>query len=219
MDLKPGEVVVGGNGRPLLYKREFMEVGMTEERASALEQKMRAAVNKWVDGAVLRPNSAQKPVWMNDPHFMLFAHLKQFVFSFQDVILKRVWNEAKQGNYAPALALASYVPIMMAADFLKGLLVGGGEQPAFKKNWEFSDYFFNGVRRAGLLGQGDFMVDAAVHGPASTAGPAIEQGVDLFKVAGGKEPVGNFFLDSMPASQFFNTAFKGKSKADPVFME
>jgi hypothetical protein len=49
--------------------------------------KVRAAVNMWVDGAVLRPDAVDKPIWMNDPHWALVAHLKQFVYAFQETIL------------------------------------------------------------------------------------------------------------------------------------
>ena len=47
---------------------------------------------QWVDGAVLRPDAADKPLWMSDPHWALVAHLKQFVFTFQKVNTAEIWR-------------------------------------------------------------------------------------------------------------------------------
>ena len=89
---------------------------------------------------MLRPDAVDKPVWMSDPHFALVAHLKQFVFSFHETILKRVAHEAANGNYSPVMALASYVPVMIAADMVKGMIMGGGSQPSWKQDWTAGDY-------------------------------------------------------------------------------
>jgi hypothetical protein len=134
---------------------------------------MRAAVNKWVDGAVLRPDAADKPIWMNDPHWALVAHLKQFVFSFHETILKRVMHEVNHGNYKPAMALASYVPIMIASDLVKGMIQGGGSQPDWKEKWGAEDYLWSGVQRGGLLGTGQFAADARLRRAARA--PAVRR--------------------------------------------
>lgn len=189
-------------GRVKLFQSE----GLSAQQ----EAKMRAAVNKWVDGAVLRPNQADKPIWMNDPHFMLVAHLKQFVYAFQHTIIDRVVHEFKEGNYSPAMALASYVPIMIASDYMKGFIQGGGEQPAWKRDWGVSDWVNSGVERAGLYGVGQFTADTLAGNFGSLTGPTIEQLGDAVSVLGGKERFGDFALKSLPA----NSLYKGTVMAD-----
>lgn len=217
LGLKPGDVQFDAAlDRPKLFQHE----GLTAEQ----EGKMRAAVNRWVDGAVLRPDSADKPIWMNDPHWALVAHLKQFVYSFHETILKRVAHEMEHGNYTPAVALASYVPIMMASDFVKGMIQGGGQEPEWKKNWGAGDYVWSGVERAGLLGVGQFRADMLSDvtkggiGVGALAGPTIEQLTDAVRVAGGRESMGHFALKSMPANALYAGALGGPA-TDPKFAD
>jgi hypothetical protein len=211
LGLTKGDVKKTPEGRIALTEAD----GLSKEQAL----KMRLAVNKWVDGAILRPDAADKPIWMNDPHFALIAHLKQFVYSFHETILKRVMHEYNNGNYTPAMALASYVPTMIAADMAKGLIQGGGSQPDWKDKWDAGDYAWSGVQRAGLLGTGQFVADALGHnGPGSLAGPTIEQLGDAVSVLDGHEMFKHFLLKSMPANALYAAA-AGGSATDPTFAD
>lgn len=216
LGLKPGDVKLGADGRVLLSEAE----GLTLEQAA----KMKMAVNRWVDGAVLRPDAVDKPIWMSDPHFVLVAHLKQFVFSFHETILKRVAHELDHGNYAPAMALASYVPVMMASDFLKGFIQGGGSQPEWKREWELSDYIEAGIERGGLYGTGQFAIDALKDvrqggvGVGALAGPTIEQLAEAVRAMGGRESYSHFALKSMPANALY-AAYVGGEATDPKFVD
>ena len=189
-------------------------------------RRVHAAINQWVDGAVLRPDASDRPIWMNDPHYALISHLKQFVFSFQKTILERVVHEFRNGNYTPMMALASYVPIMMAADFAKGLLVTGGDTPEWQKGWTPADYLEYGVERAGLLGVGQFGMDVAknIHrgglGVGALTGPTIEQFGDIVSTLGGHKQFGNTVIDALPANTFVKGwSGRGESKADPIFAD
>lgn len=204
----------GANGQLRQRIKLTEDDGLTPAEAV----KMRDAVNKWVDGAILRPDQADKPIWFNDPHYALVSHLKQFTYAFHHTIIDRVVREAKEGNYKPAAALASYVPVMIAADYLKGFVQGGGDQPAWKRDWGPSDYLWNGVQRAGLLGVGQFGVDAAGRGLGTLSGPTLEQLGDATDVMGGTGRFNSFFLDAMPANALYSAAFKG-SHADAMFTE
>jgi hypothetical protein len=221
-----GNAVAAEAPRPLLTKDEFLAHGMNDAQATRAALAMRNAVNKWVDGAVLRPNAAHKPVWSNDPHWALVAHLKQFVYAFHDTILKRVMTEARHGNYTPAMALASYVPIMMAADFTKGMILGGGAQPDYKQGWDFGDYVGAGMQRAGLFSIGQFGIDALKdmrHGGTGAGpllGPQLEQVGDALRVMGGRESVGAFVADALPASVLTKSVVHvGEEKSDPNFSD
>lgn len=138
--------------------------------------KIQQALFRWVETAILRPNASMRPAWASDPHFSLIFHMKQFTYAMQKVILERVHNEIKHGNYDPAIAMVlTYVPAMMAADFLRGIAANGGEEPPWKRKWDFGDYLSNSVQRAGLLGVPQFALDVAEWGPGELAGPAAEQ--------------------------------------------
>lgn len=211
LNLQPKEVIVV-NGRPLLTKQEFIDHGMDEASAENMSVKMRSAVNKWVDGAILRPNAVQKPGWMNDPHFALVAHLKQFMYSFNETILKRVTYEAKNGNYMPAMALASYVPMMIAADFIKGALLNGGDEPDYKKGWDLTDYVWGGMQRAGLFGYAQMGLDAAKDiqhggtGIGGLSGPAIEQMIQGVGAMGGRTQYSSFAMNALPLNPIAKAA-------------
>lgn len=140
------------------------------------DPKIQQAIFRWVEGAILRPNAAMRPSWSSDPHFALIFHLKQFTYAMQKVLLERVANEAKHGNYDPAITMIlTYVPAMMAADFLRGIAAHGGEEPPWKRRWTFGDYLADGVQRAGLFGVPQLALDTAKWGPTELAGPAVEQ--------------------------------------------
>ncbi len=174
--------------------------------------RVRAAVNMWVDGAVLRPDAADAAIWMNDPHYMLFSHLKRFAHSFHHTIIKRVIHEARNGNYAPAAALTSYIPMMLAADMAKGVLQGGGETPEWKKNWTAADYLMNATERAGVFGVGQYGIEALHGNWGALAGPTVEQLSDAVKVMGGRESMRSFVLHAMPANSLYSTwAKSGKN--------
>ncbi len=209
LGFKPGEMIVK-DGRPLMTQAEFKAHGMTDAQAQTASDRMAIALNKWVDGAILRPNAAHKPIWMNDPRFALFSHLKQFVYSFQETILKRVINEARHGNAGPAYALAAYVPFMIAADVMKGMLVSGGGVPDDRKNWDLVDYVGYGTQRAGLFGVSQIGIDIAkdVHrggvGLGAVAGPTLEQLGDAVSVVAGPQQFETFAMNSLPANQVFD---------------
>jgi hypothetical protein len=216
LGLRPGDIKVLAGGHIALTQA----AGLTR----AQEQRVHAAINQWVDGAMLRPDAADKPIWMNDPHYALISHLKQFVFTFQKVILGRMVHELRNGNYVPAMALATYVPVMIAADAAKGLIQGGGDVPEWKKGWGVADYVGHGVQRAGLFGVGQFGVDVAEDvkrggsGFGALSGPTLEQLADAVQLMNGHKQFGSTLLDAMPANALYKESLggHGEAKADPA---
>lgn len=217
LGFEPGEIKKGADGRILTSEAD----GLTTMEAN----KVRMAINRWVDGAVLRPDAADKPIWMSDPHYVLFAHLKQFVFSFQEVLLKRIVHEYKNGNYTPAMAMASYVPVMIASDLAKGLIMGGGSQPGWKDDWGPLDYINNGIERSGIHGTRQFGIDAfhdIRHGGSGVgvlAGPTVQQLGSALKTIAGRESPSSFVKDALPAHALY-AGFWGRGDVgkDPTFV-
>lgn len=117
--------------------------------------KVQQAMFQFVDQAVLRPSAANRPVWMSDPRFLLVAHLKQFTFAMNNVVMKRANRELQNDNPKPWGILMLAMPVILAADMAKFALTG--HAPA---GWGFKDYVLHAVARSGLLGLGDFGVQA-----------------------------------------------------------
>lgn len=164
-------------------ERWLAELGLTPkdiklkgDELDYADPKIQQAIFRWVEGAILRPNASMRPIWASDPHFALVFHLKQFTYAMQKVLLERMAHEIKNGNYDPAITAAlTYVPAIIAADFIRGLVANGGEEPPWKRKWSAGDYIAEGVQRSGLLGVPQLGLDVAKWGPAELAGPAGEQ--------------------------------------------
>ena len=126
-----------------------------KERLDVSDPKVKEAMFKFVDQAVLRPSAANRPVWMSDPKFLLVAHLKQFTFAMHNVVLKRANEQLDEGNPKPWLILALTMPAILAADMAKFALTGGPPP-----GWGFKEFLGHAVERSGLLGLGDFGAQA-----------------------------------------------------------
>jgi hypothetical protein len=190
LNLKPGDVKIGKDGN-LDYK----------------DPKIQNAIHRWVNGAVLRPNAAQRPAWASDPHYMIFWHMKQFAYTFHDVIMKRAIHDVKKyGDATPAAVLvAGFTPVMIAADAAKSLLLTG-QEPAWMKAGLGSE-IQHGAMRAGLTGRFQPATDSLVSGRGllGIAGPTTEQ-------------LGSFFMQSpsdslvqaLPGASIINTMAGGR---------
>ena len=89
-------------------------------------QAVKAALQRFVESSVLRPNAAERPIWASDPRFALIWQMKSFIYAFNSVILSGLeregfmrFLEGKGGakGLVPALAplllitLASFMPL------------------------------------------------------------------------------------------------------------
>ena len=148
---------------------------------SSTDKRLQFAIMRWVDGAVLRPNAAQRPAWASNPKFALLFHLNQFTYSFHKVILERMYREAKNGNYDPLMvAAAGYVPVMLAANIIRAFIQGGGEEPDWMKGQDsLVDWVKRAVQGAGLTGVPGAISEKI---PFGLAGPTVQQALDaVFK--------------------------------------
>lgn len=165
--------------------------------------RIQKAIHQWVNGSVMRPNAAQRPAWGSDPHYMVFWHMKQFAYTFHDVIMKRASHDYKKyGDMGPAgVLLAAYAPVMIATDALKGVLLTGGDEPAWMRAG-LGSQIEHGAMRAGLMGK--FQPGADVMGPHRTilglGGPAVEQLTQIFD----KSPVDSA-INALPGANVWNT--------------
>ncbi len=203
LGLTAADITLNPEGHLITDKQTLMaQKGIGQRQAEQEIEKLYYAINRWVEGAIITPNAAQRPSWASDPHWSMFFHLKQFTYSFHQTILKRAVNEMNYGNMAPMGAFLWYVPVMIASDVTKGLLQGGGELPSYMKGMTLGDWMSRGVERAGLLGMGQIGVDAR-QDIWSLGGPAVEQLMDSFT-----EPLRKTTLNALPAHAVFAEAVR-----------
>lgn len=179
LGLSPGDLRFNGRGGVTVLSYQARQRADGSELAR--DDRVRNALNRFVDEAILRPDAAQRPVWASDPHFMLLFHLKSYMYSFHERILRRVAHELGHGNLMPLLYLGWYIPVMIAADLLRDLVQFGTNGNPRKASWSTMDYIANAAERAGLPGNLQMVMDAQQDrdfggwGIESLAGPTVQQ--------------------------------------------
>ncbi len=123
------------------------------------------------------------------------------------------------------MALASYVPVMLAADFAKNFMVNGGNQPEWQKGWGLWDCIENAIERSGIYGVSQFGFDVVkdIHrgnsGLFTLSWPTIEQLRDGVETMGGKKQFGAFAMKSMPANGLYSHLLGAAPTEDVKFGE
>jgi len=74
---------------------------------------VQAALTRFVESSVLRPNEAERPIWGSDPRFALVWQLKSFIYAFNKVILDGVLREGGNRLEKGDSVIAAYAPIMI----------------------------------------------------------------------------------------------------------
>jgi len=203
--------VIDERGQLKVLTRDERKVADAAELAR--DDRVRAAMFQFVDESIVRPTPNTRPLWMNDPHFMLIGHLKHFMFGFHEQILRRVWNEIGHRNYGPTAMLMSLVPAMMAANVLretfKNAIDGdeeGEDEDPFNQSW------WEAMQRAGLTGIFQVFLDAkrdVDYGGSlfsSALGPTWDNGLSkLPKIMSGDESA---IIDQLPLQNVFGGFYK-----------
>lgn len=184
LNLRPEDVLLDENGKARILTAAERRSSTQEEITR--DDKVRAAIHRFVDGAILRPNAALRPIWASDPHFMLIFHLKAFMYAFHEQILKRVVLEAANGHLTPILMFGLFIPFMIASDELRELIQYGGDGNPQKAQWDVMDHVGSAMERSGMLGLGQIVADAGQDikygglGYESYSGPTAQQAEDIF---------------------------------------
>jgi hypothetical protein len=133
---------------------------------SAVDSNVLYALHQFVDESILRPSAAMRPVWMSDQRWALVAHLKQFIFTYHETILRRVWSQLKNGDFKDPAKLMPFIgfavlamTISMVGYELRRELMNAGDVPEYARA-DAIDYLWEGFQRAGMLGPIQFVVDS-----------------------------------------------------------
>ena len=97
---------------------------------------VRAKVNeglaRFVDESIVRPNSAERPTWANDPRYALIWQLKSFYYAYGKTIVGGAMRDAK-GNAKNGGISAAAMPLVFMALMLLPLTILGWEIREFTK--------------------------------------------------------------------------------------
>lgn len=219
LGLTKGDVIYSKPlNRILLRASELVYAGKSPAEAAAIEKRLRAATEQFVRQALLSPSAAELPSWASNPYLAPIAHLKTFVWAFNQTIIRRVAHELENGNYKPIMMAAAYVPLMIGADWLKDMLSGFGALPAHKKNWGLYDYVRNGIDRSGFTGTTAFINDAKEDmmrggsGIESFSGPMLGQLKKAIHAlsTGSSTELQNWMVKAVPLNQVFDSILAPK---------
>jgi hypothetical protein len=206
--IRHAQLAKKGNKQSRKYMRELfndktLELDIREAAAwsgsvSEASENLKAALNRWIDESMIRPDATIRPVWMSDPGYAVFSHLKGFLYGFQATFLHRVFKDAYPNfkrvvgdpskenmallvhqNLMPLLMLGMLaLPFAALGYELRRLIAHGGKAP--ETGPEGFQYFKELMERAGMPGAFQMVVDmeqADQYGKpflVGVAGPSVE---------------------------------------------
>jgi hypothetical protein len=180
-----GQKAIKGDATATKY---LAEIGLTPAEAAGWDgvstenERIAHALNRYIDEAMIRPDPSIRPVWMSDPGYTVFAHLKGFLYGFHETFLRRVINHEAiaNKNLWPLLMLGMLALPFAAIGYELRKKVTGS-----KVDLEGWDYIKEVVERSGMPGAFQMVVDmeqADEFGKPfalGIGGPAVEHLYDL----------------------------------------
>ena len=169
------------------HVRWLKEVGLTASDLAAFDPKdapgtsnpkVRAALRQMVSEMIMNPDPGRKPAWMSDPRFALVAHIKSWIFTFNNTVLQRTAREATKGNVMPLVYLAGFGALnAMLYEFKEWLRYGEEGNPYLNRIGLEKDspyrFAYLAAERGGLFGPAQFAVDTIVGTRVGTGGSDI----------------------------------------------
>ena len=144
-----------------------------------------AAILRYVDEGMIRPDPTIRPVHVSDPGYMIFNHLKGFLWGFHATFIQHGIHEAKvHQNLLPLLTLGMLALPFAAVGYelRRWITTGGNPRPGL----EGGHYLVELFERGGLLGPWQLVADmeqANAFGKPfvfGIAGPTAEQLFDFY---------------------------------------
>lgn len=149
--------------------RALDELGVTADEVlndpNFESEVMQDTLNRFIDESVLRPDATQRPPWASDPNWMIFSHLKSFMWSYSEIILRRLWADMRNQDTAakmalPVLFLAMSTLPLAALGYELRRRIGYAGTPPKNVDLEGWDYFWEVLQRSGALGIFQLYADA-----------------------------------------------------------
>ncbi len=188
---------------------ELQKLNITHDDVRAKNEDYMRALNRLVNEATIRPNAAQRPLWGSHPDFMLVFHLKQFMFSMHDRIIRQMVSQVREGNTVPMQSVVWYGLLGLAVDTISDEIRMGGDDDEEKAKYGWNDYMTAAMERSGLNGMGQVFNDMRKNllyggtGVEELTGPTGTQAAQWFRAIFGDGSASSAALSSLPASQLF----------------
>jgi hypothetical protein len=213
----------GGDAHSTRYLRELQvepsDIRRTKEGLvdintgdAARDERVKRALNRFVDESILRTDASQAPLYYNDPAMRLVTQYQQFAYAFESQILSRIVHEWNYSNAAPIVPLLGYVPVTLAAELAREFIQYGPGGNPNRDKWGWFDYTQMAAERAGLLGPqvqwglnkagiGETSRYASMHG--LELGPTAQQAEEVGQTVFGHHSVGRTVVDALPVSTVY----------------
>ena len=223
-----------GDFKTLESKRFLKELNLTAEDVKAWDgknidnhPKIKTALGRFVDEAIVRPNAAERPIWASDPNFALVWQLKSFYYAYGKNIVGGLFREGETRFGRENRISAAVAPLLFGAALLLPLtMLGWDLRERFKiglswllpgvspqdtdyrasRSMSSGEYWSEVVDRSGALGPYAlalplFMEDKRYGNPffIPIAGPTAERAWDVMTLD-------TDFFDFVPAYSQLNTS-------------
>ena len=159
--------------------KKWVKNGRSFETAEG--EKVRAAIARFVDESIMRPNSAERPGWASSPHFAVVWQLKSFFYAYGKNIIGGTLREANNRYSEDGKLTSAAIPLVLGATALLPLTMlgleirelikyfGRGMDPAVFRsdNMTWPQYTGEIIDRSGALGAFGLiipMLDAGKYG-------------------------------------------------------
>jgi hypothetical protein len=160
-------------GHPDLTAKDVLDWVDGSNFGTEAQLRVDAAIRRFADESVVRPNQGQRPSWANDPRFQVLFQLKSFFYAFGDVVVAGAIREganryAADGKFTGAAQMAllagvTLIPLTMIGleirELMKYLLqsaVPGVEATdyTFRSNYmDTPEYVYEIFSRTGVPGK------------------------------------------------------------------
>ena len=164
-------------------KKRLLEIGLVEQNFNNPEVVnwlegpiggkppliIRKAMSKLVDEVIMAPNVINRPLWMSNPHYAMFAQLKGFMFAFGNTVGMRMWREVfkplfkgrlnLQETAKYAIAFFLIVAGSLGIKDMKDYIRYGDSDSSWKESTGFSR-IIQAIIDSNLFGPGTVIYDA-----------------------------------------------------------
>ena len=156
-------------------KEDVVAWAETRDMTTPQGKRVGDALYKFVESSILRPNSAERPVWASDPRYILIWQLKSYFYAFHKVITTGLINEYETRTKGAdsrtkvntalgtgALFAVATLPLAMMGmelrEYVKDataetITLGANEKDFFRTDkMSWGDYISTAVEKTGIYG-------------------------------------------------------------------
>jgi hypothetical protein len=134
----------------LMHRKEA--VATLSKEAFEAHERVRRAMVRFADQAILRPNPQQTPQYYSDPFLAPFTQYRGFLYAIQEQIIGRLAREMNNGNFGVIFGALAYMPIMLASELVRELIQWGTDGNPNRADWGAYEYAKHATMRTGLMG-------------------------------------------------------------------